>query len=219
MYLGPFMDLVENAVALLIETERSLRQLMAEGVESGGYAAVGQIASMAERLAMLKNSVTQPSDALTPTLLEVNGMKTDAEEVPSPPASHSKRSVRRKSGAVRQSYPRFERDGDKLVKIGWSDRDQRGYEHRAPRAIVFQVCEALGRRSARGRRFSMEEVLPELSHFKEPVPSYQGYLTLAWLRSEGVINRDGKDGYRVKNGALSAERVEKLWESLTERSS
>jgi hypothetical protein len=65
----------------------------------------------------------------------------------------------------------------------------------------------------------MEEVLPELNDMKEPVPSYQGYLTLAWLRAEGVIERDGKDGYRVKSGTLSAERIEKLWESLSERSS
>jgi hypothetical protein len=221
MYVAASMDLIERAIALLTETERSLRQLMAEGVESGSYAAIGQIANMAERLAMLKNGVvpTQSSDAITPALVEANGAKREADQGPGPPLSGAKRSVQRKSTSTRQSYPRFERNGDKLVKVGWSDRDQRAYEHRAPRAIVFQVCEALARRSARGRRFRMEEVLPELGELKDPIPSYQGYLTLAWLRSEGVIDRDGKDGYRVKNGALSDERIEKLWESLAERSS
>lgn len=212
------MDLIPRAIALLSETERSLRQLMTDGLESQSYADVAQIAGMAERLAALKNSSMQYPDPLAPASPRVNGMAAEAEKTASLAASRSKQHASANS-AERQSYPRFERDGDKLVKIGWSDRDQRAYEHRAPRAIVFEVCEALGKRSGRGRRFKMEEVLPELNEMKEPVPSYQGYLTLAWLRSEGVIERDGKEGYRVKSGSLSTERIEKLWESLGERSS
>lgn len=214
------METIQRAITLLSEAEHSLRQLMADGLESQSYAAVARIAGVAERLAALRNSLTHSPDAeMEPAPARVNGAQAEAEKPTRLAASHSKQHGLSDSPTERLSYPRFERDGDRLVKIGWSDRDQRAYEHRAPRTIVFEVCDTLGRRSGRGRRFKMEEVLPELNDMKEPVPSYQGYLTLAWLRSEGVIERDGKEGYRVKSGSLSAERIEKLWDSLSERPS
>jgi hypothetical protein len=213
------MELIERAVTLLSETERSLRQLIADGLESQSYGAVAQIAGVAERLAALRNSVAKSDD--DPELAEtakVNGSESITEKGSRLTALRSKPHASRNTPTKRQSYPRFERDGDKLVKIGWSDRDQRVYEHRAPKAMVLEVCGALARHSGRGRRFRMEEVLPELGDMNEPVPSYQAYLTLAWLRNTGVIDRDGKDGYRVRNGALSVDRIEKLWVSLGERS-
>lgn len=212
------MDLVSQAIALLSETEESLRQLMASGLAAQDYSAISQIAVIADRLAQL-NAAVAPArdDATTPQAavpaVSIGNASTALVDLPDIKAMESTNPP-----SNRRKYPRFERDGDRLVKIGWSDRDRRAYEHRAPRAAVLEVCEALGKRSTRGRRFKMEEVLPELAESKEPVPSYQGYLTLAWLRSEGVVERDGKDGYMVRGGLLSADRVEKLWGSLSERS-
>jgi hypothetical protein len=213
------MELIERAAAVLSEAESALRRLMADGLESQMYAVVARIAGLTEQVAQLRGDLTGFDDPVQgPAPAKSNGGRRAASSPSGLAASHSGRHSSSPLTTERAKYPRFERDGDKLVKIGWSDRDQRIYEHRAPKAVVVGVCEALSRRSARGRRFKMEEVLPELNDLKESVPSYQGYLTLAWLRSEGVIDRDGKDGYRVKSGSLSVERIEELWESLSERS-
>jgi hypothetical protein len=209
------MILYEKALAMIAETERSLRQLMSEAVESEDYVAVAQLAALAERLTLIRGSPTRGQTLLasSPSETQDSEDEKDTREV-----RRSGRNGHRSTSPVTEKYPRFERDGGRLVKVGWSERDQRVYEHRAPREVVMAVCEAVNKRAVRGRRFKMEEVLPDVADLKEPVPSYQAYLTLAWLRSAGVVDRDGKDGYRVEGGALTVERIESLWQSLRERS-
>lgn len=210
------MELVQRAVAILASTEKALRDLIAEGLEKQSYGEVAQLASLTERLTAIRSPVPQGDTIENRNGGAVNDPAQSSESEESHSAVEDDvRRVRDLPRSKRDSYPKFQIDGDKLVKIGWSQRDRRAYEHRAPKAVVAQVCEALSRRSARGRRFRMEEVLPELGAEMAPIPSYQAYVTLAWLRNEGVVERDGKDGYRVRNGPLSNERLEKLWNSLS----
>ena len=79
-------------------------------------------------------------------------------------------------------YPKFVREGDNLVKIGWSKSQRAEYEHKSPKRLLAVLCESLT--SANGKRIMMDKVLP----LKDPVtgsafPDYQSYLCLAWLRS------------------------------------
>lgn len=213
------MELIRHAAQLLADTENSLRDLISEGLDQQSYGEVAQIAALAERLSALRNAVssqgavqqsnTNGSGLSGPIQTEYPGHSQHSLVPAEPPPI--------KARSRHTNYPVFEKHGDRLVKVGWSARERRAYEHRAPKVIVAKVCDALGRRSARGRRFRMEEILPDLAADTEAIPAYQAYLTLAWLRNEGVVERDGKDGYRVKNGALSADRIEKLWDSVASR--
>lgn len=213
------MDLIQHAAQLLADTENSLRDLISEGLEQQSYGEVAQIAALAEKLSGLRNAVSSQvavqqnningSRLPEPIQTEYRGESQPSIVPAEPPAI--------KARSRHTNYPVFEKDGDRLVKVGWSARERRAYEHRAPKVVVSKVCDSLGRRSAKGRRFRMEEILPDLAGDTEAIPAYQAYLTLAWLRSEGVVERDGKDGYRVKNGSLSADRIEKLWDSVASR--
>lgn len=210
------MELTQRMADLLGQTERKLRELLAEGIATQRYGEVAHIAGITERLAELRNGLavqqSSPSEQGPPEVPtdlnrgDENGRRVVSNQVATAePVSNVR------------LYPRFETDGDKLIKIGWSERDDREYEHRAPKATVLLVCEALNRESANRRRFRMENVLPQLSRLSEAPPSYQAYLTLAWLRVAGVVDGDGKNGYRIKAGSLSRERIEELWTSLEKK--
>ena len=206
------MNPLVQASALLAGVEASLRGLIEGSLRSENYGAIPDLARLAEGVAQLRRSVVGQVDhgALGHGPATTGGSASTPE-----PNSTIKHSNLPKASDLQ--YPHFQREADKLVKIGWSERDKGAYEHRAPRDGVLRVCEEINRRSSRSKRFRMDDILPELTAGKHALPTYQAYLTLAWLRSLRAIDRDGKDGYRVKSGPLSADRVLALWEAVDER--
>lgn len=124
----------------------------------------------------------------------------------------------RESRASRpDGLPRFLREADRLVKIGWSERDHRVYEHRAPRGTVFEFARLAHDKASDTTAFTMDDVLPLKDQAGKESPSYQAYLALAWLRTVGAIQRVGKDGYTAKRENLEREALEHLWNSLDAR--
>lgn len=208
------MDPVSQASDLLAGVEVALRRLIENCLSTESYGAIAELARLAEGVSQLRRSVNGRSDR---SPLEFNGKEVTVGPSPAPPEPNGARRVTVKPTAQAQEYPRFQREADKLIKIGWSDREKQSYEHRAPKAAVLRVCDEISRRSLRAKRFRMEDVLSELASGRDALPTYQAYLTLAWLRSLRVVDRDGKDGYRVKDGQLSQDRVHDLWESAEER--
>ena len=146
-----------------------------------------------------------------PNSIESNGDDATASE----PVDALPKPVRKRRPTTGE-YPRFERDGDRLIKIGWSKRDERVYEHRAPRETVFVVTSALSSKRSK-KVFTMDQVLPLNDNAGHEIPSYQAYLASAWLRSIGVVQRRGKDGYAVANGSLESSKVERLWNDIPAR--
>ena len=72
---------------------------------------------------------------------------------------------------------------------------------------------------AAGELFVMENVLPapDVTSGGE-VPAYQAYLTLAWLRHAGVVDKKGRDGYVLRVEPLTNGELDKLWDKLPQRS-
>jgi len=65
--------------------------------------------------------------------------------------------------------------------------------------------------------FTMDQILPVNDSAVTEVPSYQAYLALAWLRSLGLVQRKGKEGYALTNGALDNAKLQRLWNSVPDR--
>lgn len=103
------------------------------------------------------------------------------------------------------------------MKIGWSKRDERVYEHRAPREIVFLVSAAISMKVKPKGVFTMDQVLPVNDNAGNEVPSYQAYLALAWLRSIELVQRRGKEGYALTDGPLDVPKLQHLWNSIPDR--
>ena len=122
------------------------------------------------------------------------------------------RSVRKR--VKKRSYPRFERDGDRLVKLGWSKKEKSEYEQKAPRSAVLAFGRHLANNCGKGEVFVMESMLPVANETGDEFPSYQAYLTLAWLRHIGAVEKKGRDGYVLRDGSLAEGGLGKLWDQL-----
>jgi hypothetical protein len=133
----------------------------------------------------------------------------------------------RKKGAVGASsrrtstasaYPQFHRDDNHLIKIGWSKKEKRQYEHKAPKTVLDLLVASLLAVSRDGYRFTTEDVLPLRDAGEDTdVPSYQAYLCLAWLRSVGLVEQHGRQGYSLPQPVQLGILVEDRWEGLTRR--
>jgi hypothetical protein len=220
------MTYTERAIELLRTTDDALRVLMAEALEAHDYREIAGLAAIAEALAATWRQTTSRLDAASSAQPVVaNDSRVGSAILRAGPRSHSSRRTFKKISPVPAktknlanggAFPRFEREADRLVKIGWSKQDGRAYEHRAPKEIVVRFAESLGAKSD-GNAVTMDDLLPLRDASGKELPSYQAYLALAWLRSEGVVQRVGKDGYAIKPETLSAKSLEALWNTLPAR--
>ena len=213
------MDTIKKARDLLVAAETGLRMLMEDALNAGRYSDVARLAEIATALGgAIKCAAGESASraglahqsALT-SLDAPNSVDTDAstqsavgDAKPSKPTNV-------------QVYPKFETDGDRLVKIGWSKKARAIYEHRTPRDVAEAVSLYLAS-SANGNLFKMDDLLPiELADGSE-VPLYQAYLVLAWLRSSGLMDKKGKDGYQWTIASFGEGDFASAWKSTANRS-
>jgi len=192
------MPYAKDAITILTETHQRLREVLASALEAHAYEDVASIARIADHISRLLNG----SAPLTSTL------NANAEPVVGK-AGNTPRS------RTRHDLPRFERDGDRLVKIAWSKKDRAEYEHRAPLSVVVVLLDAIRERKGEGAVFETPDILPLPGpHRGKEVPSYQAYLALAWLRQEGIIIKHGRNSYILTPNTATPERIDELWKAL-----
>jgi hypothetical protein len=101
----------------------------------------------------------------------------------------------------------------------WSKKSKKEYEHRVPKEIVLTFVRHLGQTIPAGTVFDVEGLLPVQDLSGDEIPAYQVYVTLAWLRDAGVVEKKGRDGYVLREGSVVNGGIEDLWQSLPARSS
>lgn len=128
----------------------------------------------------------------------LNGLldKPTAGQVPESTAAKIKRKKRRKRRSRKKAgYPRFYRQGDDLVKVGYSKKKGE-YRHRVPNETLDLVIAAIDGVAKEGLLFTAEDFMPvEDKEHGGDVPSYQAYQCLAWLKHEGLVEAQGRQGY------------------------
>lgn len=222
------MDEVEQALDLLRGTESSLRTMVKAAATDGNYDAVCQLATWARGLADLVNG-TAVESAITAEVrtggdrqahvesLQARRAKAPAGSVPS--SRRRRRPKAKRKVARKKGYPKFYRQREQLVKIGWSKRSSGEYVHRAPRKVVFLLATAIVKASYNAELISTDGLLPITDpEDNSDVPGYQAYLCLAWLREEGLLTPKGRQGYVVQNAQSLQDGVEKRWNSLPKKS-
>jgi hypothetical protein len=185
----------EAATTLITEVEEKIQGLIREAADAAEYDAISDLAAAAKGLAAIRIQLENPSSR--------------ESSAASPPVASVYTAAKPK-----QSYPRFRRDGDMLVKIGWSKSGRSEYEHKAPRAVVGILIDAIA--ETKTKRFSTEALFPLRANDGAAIPDYQSYLCLAWLGDIGAVERDGRQGYRLQKKALRP-LVDSSWERLTAR--
>jgi len=181
------MSMLENRVAeILTEAEEKVRRVIAEAAESGDYRGV----DYGRRVAVAISEIGKG--------LGGSGGSSKANSVAEESASGK---ARRKMGGRKGrkgAYPRFEIEGDQLIKIGWSKKQKREYSHKVPKDVFERVVKgmaALARRSS--GPFAVEDVIEIVGNEGGNVPSYQMYVVLAFLRDRGCVEQKGREGYEI----------------------
>lgn len=210
------MPQIPEASAILADAEKALRDLIQRELRAQRYTQVAELAGMADALTRLsRGDLKQPPssdhDAPIPPVVSTPIRKVTRVKI------QRKVGVNRGDSSKRD-YPRFERDDDKLVKVGWSKKAREEYEHRAPRSAVLAFAEHVGATTAKGKSFAIDELLPVHDAAGEELPSYQVYLSLAWLRQEGTVQKKGRDGYVRVVDPLDGSVFDTLWDQIPERS-
>jgi hypothetical protein len=208
------MAYVDKASTVLRNAEQELRSIITEAVAAEDYKEVVTIARIAEAIANLARHTAPPAPEAAPVIGKLIGpdwpdsIRATADE------QIGMLQAVRGGKPRRESYPRFLRDGDRLVKIAWSKKERAPYEHRAPKEIVQRLIEAIRKKKGEGKKFQAADVLPIKNAVSEEYPSYQSYLALYWLREVGVVTRIGREGYMLRPNAATQQRLDGLWDAL-----
>ncbi len=227
-----------RAIEIIRCAEKELRSLLVDAVDRGDYDGVRSLADWAKQLgAMIQNCSGNGAQSLPEAVVEPG--PTDRDR---PPSYHSmvsqkpairqdhapiprrkgKRKTNSRKARGRKStvgeFPKFYRAREDLLKEGWSKREKAVYQHKAPKRILLLLVEAVNRIGLNGDRFSMEQVLPLHDPMNDSeVPTYQAYLSLAWLRKEKIIVQHGRQGYSLPKETDIAAVVEERWQQLASR--
>jgi hypothetical protein len=217
------MDTLEEAIAVLRGAEQQLRSILVKAAEAGDYDRLPRIAEWAKILSATLSG--QPADEVS--LAEPEsflqspsdiGVHERTAEVPTRPRAAAARKKARRGKTAKNDYPQFVREGDSLVKIGWSKSEGKTYEHKAPHGVLQALMKSLVRAGSRGNRFTVEALLPlKDTTAGSEIPDYQTYLTLAWMRVLGLVTQHGRQGYSLPPGLDLERESERQWGELKTR--
>lgn len=188
--------------------EKQLRELIARAAADGDYGVISQLVEAAEGL----RRTTKLLEGTETVRAEQPARQPEVDAQPAALASAAAAETVRKTT---KEYPRFERQEDRLIKVGWSKKDRAEYEHRTDKDIALSVSLYLAE-APKEKAFRMDDLLPIEIEEKE-VPLYQAYLVLAWLRDRGLIGKQGKDGYQWLVGDFDEPAFEAAWGSTPRR--
>lgn len=189
-----------DAKLILSQAQSGIQSLMERELAAKRYGDLAELARLAEGLANLYGSGVQ-------TIVSSPSKPEQAEGESSPKAQ--KRAPKKKSiGRAKQGYPRFEFRNAMIVKIGWSKKAQKEYEHSAPVQAAIDLALQIQKTTQTGRIWTVEELGDVmLSHDESELPSYQLYLLIAWMRTIRVISKQGRSGYIATSGAEIVQEV------------
>lgn len=204
-----------EATRLLEDCERGLRKLVADAAGEGDYLGVQRINDLAKAIAALAAEGRSTSESIPMPSAKMDSKNGTVGHSASITAM--KVNMRKLRPSI-DEYPKFCRRGDELVKIGWSKKNRKEYNHRAPRGAVDAAAAAVRQTGAKGKMFNGDALLP----LKDPttgaaVPDYQAYVALAWLKHLGVVEQHGRrSGYTLVSEKQIESTITAAWPELTE---
>jgi hypothetical protein len=209
------MDTVQRTTSIFMEAEKALATLASEAVMESQYEAASCLIDSARELSNLATKVIQrlESSSRQGTPMRLSPESDDANKPTDVVGRPAGRGRSRKS-----SYPKFLRQGDELVKIGWSRSEKTEYEHKCPKGLLPVLAAAIAKVGANGNRFAMDRVFPLLeSGDGRHIPDYQVYICMAWFREVGFVRQHGRQGYSLAAKAPIESLIDTHWQKLPTR--
>jgi hypothetical protein len=196
---------------ILSAAEKEMQNLLEQAVQIRDYEALSTLGSWAAQLSRMLDgtqlSGPPPAVADSADRNSVMGASAAVE----PPA-------RERTKAPRISYPQFWREGNQLVKVGWSSANHATYDHKADLRIVESIAKAIVAVSAKRRRFQVQDLeKTQRASGNAEIPNYQLYVALAWLRWAGLVVQHGRQGYSLPAPTRFLDDLKSAWAQLSER--
>lgn len=208
------MDQLLGGVAVLEGAETRFRELVQHAVQAGNYDDVTALVQIAKGLADLRQSLQSQKPEQAANVIS-SVLANDHRDENRPNVAGSAKQLRSNSNVSKETFPRFERHGNRLIKLGWSSKDKRIYEQRVPYEIVVEICSRFLEQLGSKKLLRVEELLPMKTASGDDIPSYQLYLVLKWLQKHGALARQGKDGYSFSESDVDIKELWNLTDSRT----
>lgn len=194
------MDAARQAVEVLQEAEGRLRGLMSQEIACRRYSELPVLASFADGLAALLGSVDvsfkneASEEQASVAAQNANASSSPRRRVPASVAAT-------KSPKKTSKYPYFEIEDGWIGKVGWSKKNREEYRHYAPVSAAVAIAEHVDTTQNGGRVWTVEDLGEVVdAETGEALPSYQLYLVIAWMRSAGLLIKQGRSGYVAVGG-------------------
>jgi hypothetical protein len=201
------MEIDPRAQGIIEGAEKAIAALAAEAMAKLDYPKANSLSALAQRVGNTLRITAKPDGQ------GVGGPGNSPQQAKAHESAANSTGKRVPPG----QYPRFKKEDDTLVKIGWSKSDRATYEHRSPRDILDRLVTRIVEVGSSGERFTTEQILPLLDERNNELPSYQVYLCLAWLVMAGLLERHGRQGYTVAANTDLRDTVEAKWKELPHR--
>lgn len=198
------MNNVDQALEAASDAETQVKALIAEAAMAGDYGTLDRLVVAAKAIGEALKALGD--DSISPTAPTSESTMSVAKSS----AEVEKRKPRKK----RKQYPKFVRSGNDLVKIGWSKKEKKEYQHKSPRSVLNALSGVLASGPADGT--TTEQLLATTATDGRQIPSYQIYLCIAWLRHSGVIESIGRKSYRIVIADYSTNVLDCLFSELPE---
>lgn len=199
------MGTLLDATRELSNAEERLKKLLEKAIATPDFTSAKRLIDALELLAAARSALQESTELRDDSAAQVGPNEAGAI-LNAAPNRKSKDKERV------DAYPRFERDGDRLVKIGWSSKSKQTYEHRIDRDAAWEVCAQINAKIGRKHSFKVDQLLPLQSAEGRDIPSYQTYLVLKWLQYLGAVEKRGNDGYQVTGDIASDEALSRFWQ-------
>ena len=202
-------DAVEAARTLVRELEFKLRELIGQATTNGQYEEVSQLALLTNQVGSLLSSSANSSGA-------TDGRSRNSG-TPSGDKARQPRSARKRVSSRAADYPLFYRQGDSLVKVGWSRSTKSEYTHRVSKPGIDTLVKFLASRRSNQFPISVDTMVDALKNDEQSrILGYQVYVAVAWLKEEGWLAANGRHGYTLRRakGIPPETIVEQMWANL-----
>jgi len=212
------LALTRKALAVLREAEAKLCDLVPEALAKRRYEHAGQLMELARMLSDAR-SPEMNHDVGKRARARASGTQAGPTRSRKPrPASRTRQANRNAKGKG-SAHPKFFREGNALLKLGWSRKSRSEYEHRAPRDAAFAVAKRVAEVASRKSWFTVEDLGDvRIAQGEEPISGCQVYLCVAWFRRAGLVVQHGRRGYSLPvASAKFPAKVKSAWGALRER--
>jgi hypothetical protein len=209
------MAIAQKVESVLVGAEKALAALASEAATATDYDAASCLIELAREVNALATKARG----------RLGGVPYDSASASAPSDSqawtYGAAAIARsqpRGKPKKDEYPRFLREGEGLIKIGWSPSSRGEYEQKTPRKIIDLLAGTITKAGTNGRRFTMDRLLPLVDPDDgSRVPDYQAYIALAWLRQRGLVEQHGRQGYSLVGKDPLESSVNMCWAKLPTR--